>query len=352
MIGEAWKSSFLRAIAVMIKWFQKIKRAGWGGDKKNFPRKGVDAGRSAFVRLKENEVKQKKNLLKKLNLYWSQKKSVTPLTHNGYSEPPKQTAWKRKTVLLVGLLLSVMVFIKADGLHTSRIVLQNLDYFRITSIDIKGCVNASAEKVRNAAGVTVSTSQFSIDIDDIARAIRAENNWVKQVDVARRWPDQLLVRVHEYQPHALITVDRGNESVMHYLDRNGEPFIRAKTGMDLDYPVITGLEMERDEAQLSEKLKQPLYFLNLVGANNPNLPAQSVSEIHVDEEEGLVVYLVEYPFPIFLGRDDIRKKYVRLRSILEVLYKPRMMGMDITRVAYIRMNYLKDKAIVGYSESG
>ncbi len=333
----------------MIKWLQTIKHTDWGFDRKSSGKKGVDAGRSAFIRLNGNEVKQKKSLQKKLNLFWSQKKSATL---NGYSEPPKPAGWKRKIVLFASLLISVMFFIKADGLKTGRVLLQNLDYFRITSIDIKGCVNASAEKVRNAAGVSVSTSQFSIDIDEITRAIRAENNWVKQVDVSRRWPDKLVVRVSEYQPHALITVDRSNEAVMHYLDSNGEPFIRARTGMDLDFPVITGLELERDEAQLSEKLKQPLQFLQLVGANNPNLPAQSVSEIHVDEEEGLVVYLVEYPFPIFFGRDDIRKKYVRLRSILEVLYKPRMMGMDITRVAYIRMNYLKDKAIVGYSESG
>jgi len=333
----------------MKKWFQKIRSAAGGSRNPLSGNNGVDAGRGAFVKVNERDTRQKKNLLKKLNLYWSQKKSTSP---SGYINPPKKSGWQRKVILFVCLAVSVTIFVKADGVESSRLLLENLDYFRITSIEIEGCVNASAEKVKNVSGVSVSTSQFSIDSGAVIAAVEKENSWVKSVNVSRRWPDKLIIRVSEHKPHALITVDRDNRPVLHYLDRSGEPFIRAETGMDLDYPVITGLEIERDEAQLSEKLKQPLYFLHLVRANNPNLPAQSVSEINIDAEDGLVVYLVEYPFPIFLGRDDIRKKYVRLRRILEVLYKPRRMGMDIARVAYIRMDYLKDKAIVGYSESG
>lgn len=72
----------------------------------------------------------------------------------------------------------------------------------------------------------------------------------------------------------------------------------------------------------------------------------------MDADEGLILYLVEHPFPIFFGEGDIRRKYVRLRKVLEMLYKPRRTGMDIGRVAYIKMDYLKDKVIVGYGESG
>jgi cell division septal protein FtsQ len=333
----------------MGKLFQKIRRTAADRNKPDFGKNGIDAGRAAFGRVNDSDKQKKKNLLKKLNLYWSQKKSTS---RRGYSESPPKGGWRRKIVLTICLAISVTIFIKVDGLKSSAMLLQNLDYFRITAIDIEGCVNTSELMVRDAAGIAVSTSQFSVDIDKVAADIKKENSWVSSVSISRRWPEKLVVKISEYKPHALITVDRENEAVLHYLDRSGEPFIRTQTGMDLDYPIITGLERERDEAQLSEKLKQPLYFLHLVGANNPNLPAQSVSEIHIDEEEGLVVYLVEYPFPIFLGRDDIRKKYVRLRRILEVLYKPRKMGMDIARVAYIRMDYLKDKVIVGYSESG
>ena len=99
-------------------------------------------------------------------------------------------------------------------------------------------------------------------------------------------------------------------------------------------------------------MKEPLDLLRLAGTNNPNLPVQSISELHLDDEEGLVLYLVEHPFPIFFGEGDVRKKYVRLRKVLEMLYKPRRTGMDIGRVAYIKMDYLKDKVIVCYDESG
>ncbi|MCB2215493.1 cell division protein FtsQ/DivIB [Desulfofustis glycolicus] len=301
-----------------------------------------------FVRLDSREQRLKKSLLKKLNSYWAQKKMVVRESYG--SERRGGVKW-RSSLLVVCLVLAAVVFVTGKGPGGLLGLLESIDYFRLAAIDVRGCHAASEQRVRSAAGVSVNTSLITIDTERIASAVVAADRWIKDVTIARHWPDRLVIKVREYRPYALITMADQDGNRLAYLDRDGTPFLQTDAGMDLDYPAVTGLEQEVDDERRRESLREPLSFLHLVGANNPNLPAQSVSELHVDEEEGLVVYLVEHPFPIFFGSGEIRQKYIRLRQVLEVLYKPRKSGMDIARVAYIRMNYLQDKVIVGYRES-
>lgn len=301
-----------------------------------------------FVRLDSREQRLKKSLLKKLNSYWAQKKVVA---RESYGAERGGGVKRRSSLLVVCLVLAAVVFVTGKGPGGLLGLLESIDYFRLAAIDVRGCRSASEQRVRAAAGVSVNTSLITIDTERIAASVVTADRWIKDVTIARQWPDRLIIEVSEYQPFALIAMTDQDGNRLAYLDRDGTPFLQTAAGMDLDFPAVTGLEQEADDERRRERLREPLSFLQLVGANNPNLPAQSVSELHVDEEEGLIVYLVEHPFPIFFGSGEIRQKYIRLRQVLEVLYKPRKSGMDIARVAYIRMNYLQDKVIVGYRES-
>ena len=66
----------------------------------------------------------------------------------------------------------------------------------------------------------------------------------------------------------------------------------------------------------------------------------------------MTLYLVDYPFPIYFGKGEVRTKYSRLKRVLEVLYKETEQGMTIADVAYIRMDYLENKVLVAHSGSG
>jgi cell division protein FtsQ len=306
------------------------------------------SGAAHFIGLDSQELRLKKSLLKKLNFYWAQKKSSVRQSYGG-----EQRVWGRwrSTALVVCLVLAALFFVTGKGPSGLIGLLASIDYFRLTAVEIRGCHNASEQQVRAATGVRINTSLITLDTEQITAAVSAADPWIKGVTVARQWPDRLVIEVSEYRPYALIAVAAQEFNQLVYLDHDGTPFLKAGVGMDLDYPAVTGLEQVADDDRRQEGLQESMSFLHLIAANNPNLPAQSVSEIHVDDTEGLIVYLVEHPFPIFLGSGEIRQKYIRLRQVLEVLYKPRKSGMDIARVAYIRMNYLKDKVIVGYRES-
>ena len=85
-----------------------------------------------------------------------------------------------------------------------------------------------------------------------------------------------------------------------------------------------------------------LEFLRLTDKGNQILPTQAISEINVDPKEGLIVYLVDYPFPIYMGKEKIRVRFSRLVKVLARLYKDE----KIKGVAEIRMDYAENKILV------
>jgi hypothetical protein len=85
-----------------------------------------------------------------------------------------------------------------------------------------------------------------------------------------------------------------------------------------------------------------LDFLNLAAQGNQILPSQGVSEVHVSPEKGIVVYLIDHPFPIFMGRDKVRTRFKLLVRVLAQLYQQD----KVKEVAEIRMDYAEDKILV------
>ncbi len=329
---KSWLENKIRARKK--KWFRVESRS-------------VETGRTSF-RFDDRDKKQRKYLIRKLNRYWGGKKDSL-LTSYQKQAPSSR---RRKLLLSFCLISAMLLFFKSGGFNLFSVLLEDIDYFKITEISVQGTVNSKADEIRAGCGITVGSSLFSIDLQEVTTTVKKQNLWVDQVRISRQWPDTVILRIQEYEPHALIAVGDGAPAQLYYLDKKGTVFIKTSFGMDLDYPVITGLEDVYEPEEVAEGLGPPLELLRLAGSNNPNLPVQSISELHVDDREGLILYLVEHPFPVFMGDDEIKKKYIRLRKILEMLYKPRRTGMDIGRVAYIKMDYLEDKVIVGYSESG
>ena len=57
-------------------------------------------------------------------------------------------------------------------------------------------------------------------------------------------------------------------------------------------------------------------------------------------------------FQFTLGKDEIKRKYSQLRRVLEVLYRKSKGGASIEEIAYIRMDYQKDKVLVARNQKG
>lgn len=224
---------------------------------------------------------------------------------------------------------------------------KTIEFFWIKNIAIQGCTKVNPADIRKIAGLDYMTSMFDVDNERL-RAEFMEQPWVRDARIDKNWPDEISIRIEEYTAAALLVQGVPGEEKLVYINRNGKAIAPVAPGDNLDYPVVTGKNtIPEEEGELL--YEDAVAFLHLIGQNNPNLPAQLVSEINFDPSEGLIVRLVNYPFPIFFGRGEVKKKYRQLRKVLAVLYKKRGNSVDINHVSFIRMEYYDDKVLVAQS---
>jgi hypothetical protein len=144
----------------------------------------------------------------------------------------------------------------------------------------------------------------------------------------------------------MVPLKRKEGRSLHYMDGKCVVFAEVSPGQDMDFPVITGelelLGLEEDTIRDDSPAGKALAFLRLAAQGNANLAIQDISEIQVSARQGLVVYLVEHPFPIYLGHEDIKIRYDRLVIMLERLYR----NKKVDEITAIRMDYGEDKALV------
>ena len=244
-----------------------------------------------------------------------------------------------------GLLLCVVCLLASAGGWFSYRLLVGSDIFRLTEVSVIGNRKINDQQIVELTGLVQGTNLLEFDVQ--AAELKAQAlSWIDKVDVKISWPARVVVRVQEHQPLAMINVEESGERRLYYINRSGVVFAPVDPGEDIDFPVITG-----DLAELGSKSKhvvketlpaEALRFLRLAARGDVILPVQAVSEVHVDPLQGLVVYLVDRPFPIYLGEDRIRTKYYRLVKILERLYRKK----KIDEIKEIRMDYTENKVLV------
>jgi cell division protein FtsQ len=227
----------------------------------------------------------------------------------------------------------------------------DIKFFKIREITISGCRVTTPSLLRELTGVRYQSSLLALSPNHIAAILRM-HPWIAEAEVKRDWPDVLVIAIREYAPEALIVREGSGGPQFYYLDKSGVVFAPVQPGGELDFPVVTGLTGKEDPETLRKATTEVLALLKLVRQNNPNLPLQNLSEMHLDQDLGMTIYLADYPFPIYFGKGEIRTKYSRLKRVLEVLYKEAGQGMTIADVAYIRMDYLENKVLVAHSGSG
>jgi hypothetical protein len=188
---------------------------------------------------------------------------------------------------------------------------------------------------------------------DVARAEEdiARHPWIDQVSIHRLWPSTLTIQVSEHQPLAMLNIEHEKESKLYYVDRKCKVFSRVKDVYDLDFPVITGVELQGEALgrTLTGKglVGDALLFLRLAARGNPIVPLQTISEVHLSRDQGLIVYLVDRPFPIYMGQGSIRTGYYHLVKLLERLYRKE----KILEIKEIRMGYQQGRILVAMVDS-
>jgi len=268
-----------------------------------------------------------------------------------YSRPvPRKSLFARIAgfVFLLGAL-SMIAFVGGVKIQNS---LESLTFFNVSGIVVSGNKIVSKECLQEESGIILhQTSLLSLDRMQIEKRL-ADLPWINHAVVKRNWPSTIEISIKENVPVGLLLSNDSSGPGLHYIDKKGHPFLAVKPGADIDYPVITGLSEVTDQTVRAKAQNDVLAFLKAIRSNDPHLPSQSVSEIHVDQNGEMVVYLVEYTFPIFFGNGNTKQKYSRLVYVLKDLYKKNRGKELISRVEFIQMKYLDDNVLVARSGSG
>lgn len=256
-----------------------------------------------------------------------------------------QIKWYSRGVVTLVFLGAVVGFLSWGGYA----LLMRSDVFRLTDIQVKGNRVSSLSQILKKGNIEQGVSLFAVDAKAAVRAI-SSLPWIERVTLTKRWPSAIEIKVREQRPLALVNIENASGSTLFYLNNKGALFAPLLLGQDFDYPVVTGVTLRAGE--LAKQLPQgtvaesALVLLKLAAKGNAILPIQSISEVHVDNRQGVVVYLVDQPFPIYFGTEKIYTKYYRLVKILERLYRKK----KIEGIASIRMDYMENKVLVARAE--
>lgn len=253
------------------------------------------------------------------------------------------TSEVKKKLIILGSGFFFLVSCLGIGSYIFFKGLKGSDFFQITSIKIDGQRRTSKKNIMDLSGVDIHTNLLALNVNKVKAKVVA-HDWIESAEIDRHWPNRLVITVKERTPVAIVSLNSG----LYYLDRKGVAFAKVLPPEDMDYPVITGQVLNKWSNNIKgTPLDKALRFIRYSSRGNSILPKQSISEVHLTDDGDMILFLVNRPFPIYLGKEKIGTQYYRLAKVLYWLYKKK----EFSKTAYIRMDYIRDKVLVGKIDS-
>ncbi len=255
---------------------------------------------------------------------------------NRRKQEKQQRDWKK----LFHRLLRVSIasgsgFLLASGALLTAQMLLDSGYFGVRQIRIEQQVRVSEGDILDASDIKLGDSLFDLELYMIGRKIE-EHPWIARADVERSFPDQVVIRVVEREARAIIDLD-----YLYYVDKAGDVFKMLDAADQLNYPVITGIDRQYlldNPDQTQDSLNLALQLIDELDSRTIfNL--DDISEIHYDQQEGLILHTRIGGVPVRLGKMGFAGKLDRLERIYSDL-EPRLMALK-----YIDLN-VTDRVIV------
>ena len=207
-------------------------------------------------------------------------------------------ALRRSVPVLIGA--GVLVAVGGSAFAGYRFVTTS-PRFAITSVEVKGNQQLSADTVIASLPAHVGDNMFGTSLDAVVAELRA-NPWVASANAHRVLPHTLVVEIREHVPAALVELGG-----LYLTDAEGHPFKHAELGADdgAGLPIITGLDraaFAADPAGTSAKVKSALATL-VRWRSEPERP--SIGEVHYDPHGALTLVTYEKAITIQLGTPNV-----------------------------------------------
>jgi cell division protein FtsQ len=221
----------------------------------------------------------------------------------------------------VGYRLSGPIVLAAAALRD--FVLEN-QYFSVREIQVRGADKVSGNEIVTIAGLRQGMSIWKVELDHIEKKI-AKHPWVRRVLVRREFPSRVIIDVEERAPKAIVAVRK-----LYYVDSDGAVFKEVAPGEDVKFPLLTGLRVEdvmAADPAVRRRIRDAMRLAELMAQRS-----HSLSEIHFDALDRLVVYTTSYPVALHMGWGDWEEKLDRMERLLGLWkgHEERLASLDMS----------------------
>jgi cell division protein FtsQ len=220
-----------------------------------------------------------------------------------------------RRVVPILCLIFVAVALPSVCLQAYAFVISS-PYFAVETVEVAGLDKISHEELLVAAGIEVGSNIFDIHEDRVRMRVLT-HPWIKNVEVNKRLPDVVTIRIVERLPAAVAVGEN------HYFVGAGGDVIkqlefREWEAVGRQLPLISGLQrVERPTAEEKNWIRDALEVVRmyrLMGLGE----SEKLSQVHVDKVMGISLMTVGGT-EVSLGWGRYEERVNRLRLVMKSL---------------------------------
>jgi cell division protein FtsQ len=212
----------------------------------------------------------------------------------------------------------------AAGVLAARAFVIDSPYFSVREIKVRGGENVGGSEIVAIAGLKHGMNIWKIEPAAIEKKI-ARAPWVRRVVVRREFPRRVVIDVEERIPKAIVAMGK-----LYYVDGDGVIFKEVGDGENVQFPLLTGFRPEAlntSDPRVRTRLQDAVRLAELMAHD-----AHTLSEIHFDTSDRVVLYTVDYPVALHMGSGDWETKLRRLERVLSLWkgHEERLLSLDMS----------------------
>ena len=212
-------------------------------------------------------------------------------------------------------------------------------YMKLEEVRISGVNDKIKQELIEMSGLDNESSLLTINLKRIKQKMES-HPWVRKVELEKRFPNLLVVRVEKEKPFAIVALNK-----LYYINRWGKPFKELEYSDNKDFPVITGISPR--ETDRSRYLHLAADILSAFDSDKGAWSMENLSELHIEKGEKVSLYSTSSPVVLKMGYKELAVKKKELKKILAHLKETGRIDM----VKAIDLNY-SGGAVVSFRDAG
>ncbi len=243
--------------------------------------------------------------------------------------------WQRvKRPLLLAFKIAAVGLVAAGAWGGYRLLeryVTTAPAFAIKLIEISGDDRVSQAMVRRTAGIEVGHNVF-VASEHVLRRRLLRHPWIAEARVYRRLPDKISIEIEEHRAVAMLAMEG-----LYLVGSEATVFKPVEAEDPHDLPVVTGVDRARFTRNRAYRTSMLLKIVALMhDYRSAGLwRREPISEIHVEDDKSLTLYVNEDAMRVGLGKGPYLAKLRKLRRVLDRLKE------DHARAEYVHLDNLR-----------